>query len=161
MAAIRIGQGYDTHALEPGRRLVLGGVPIDHTHGLAGHSDADVVLHALTDALLGAIAAGDIGRHFSDRDPANAGRDSADFVRAALGMARQRGYRVVNADVTILAEEPRLAPHLDAMRACIARLLEVGLDAASVKATRGEGMGPIGRGEGIAAQAIVLLEKAD
>jgi 2-C-methyl-D-erythritol 2,4-cyclodiphosphate synthase len=154
---MRIGQGYDVHPLASGRRLVLGGVEIAHERGLVGHSDADVVLHALTDALLGAIAAGDIGRHFPDREPQNANRDSADFVREAMRLVRARGYRVANADVTILAEAPRLAPHLDDMRTHIATLLDVALDAASVKATRGEGLGPIGRAEGIAAQAIVLL----
>jgi 2-C-methyl-D-erythritol 2,4-cyclodiphosphate synthase len=157
---MRIGQGYDVHPLALGRRLVLGGVEIAHERGLVGHSDADVVLHALTDALLGAIAAGDIGRHFPDREPQNAHRDSADFVREAMRLVRGRGYRVANADVTILAEAPRLAPHLDDMRAHIATLLDVALDAASVKATRGEGLGPIGRAEGIAAQAIVLLVPA-
>jgi 2-C-methyl-D-erythritol 2,4-cyclodiphosphate synthase len=154
---MRIGQGYDVHPLASGRRLVLGGVEIAHERGLVGHSDADVVLHALTDALLGAIAAGDIGRHFPDREPRNANRDSADFVREAMRLVRARGYRVANADVTILAEAPRLAPYLDDMRAHVATLLDVALDAASVKATRGEGLGPIGRAEGIAAQAIVLL----
>jgi 2-C-methyl-D-erythritol 2,4-cyclodiphosphate synthase len=154
---MRIGQGYDVHPLASGRRLVLGGVEIAHERGLVGHSDADVVLHALTDALLGAIAAGDIGRHFPDREPQNASRDSADFVREAMRLVRARGYRVANADVTIMAEAPRLAPHLDDMRTHIATLLDVALDAASVKATRGEGLGPIGRAEGIAAQAIVLL----
>jgi 2-C-methyl-D-erythritol 2,4-cyclodiphosphate synthase len=157
---IRIGQGYDTHRFAAGRRLVLGGVEIAHPRGLDGHSDADAVLHALTDALLGAVAAGDIGRHFSDRDPKNAGRDSADFVREAMRTVRARGYKVGNVDVTIHAEEPKLAPHVETMRQRIAGLLETEVDAVSIKATRGEGMGPIGRGEGIAAQAIVLLETA-
>jgi 2-C-methyl-D-erythritol 2,4-cyclodiphosphate synthase len=138
--------------------LVLAGVEIPSGCGLAGHSDADVALHALTDALLGAIGAGDIGRHFSDRDARNKDRASSDFVRAAMGHVRARGYRVVNADITIMAEEPRLAPHLEQMSAIVAELLGVTPDAASVKATRGEKLGVIGRGEGIAAQAIVLLE---
>ena len=160
MSPFRIGQGYDIHPLVAGRRLLLGGVEVPHTRGLAGHSDADAVLHALTDALLGAIGAGDIGRHFSDRDARHKDRASREFVAETMAMVRARGYRVANADVTILAEEPRLAPHLDTMRDTVAALLEVAPDAANVKATRGEGLGPIGRAEAIAAQAIVLLEKA-
>lgn len=160
MSGFRIGQGYDIHPLVDGRRLVLGGVEIPHSRGLAGHSDADAVLHAVTDALLGAIGAGDIGRHFSDRDPRHKDRPSREFIAEAMVMVRARGYRVGNVDVTIHAEEPRLAPHLDAMRAIVADLLGVATEAANVKATRGEGLGPIGRGEGIAAQAIVLLERA-
>jgi len=160
VATFRIGQGYDIHPLVAGRRLVLGGIDIPHTRGLAGHSDADAVLHAITDALLGAIGAGDIGRHFSDRDPRHKDRASSEFVREAMEMVRGRGYRVVNADVTILAEAPRLAPYIESMSARIAALLDVDADAANVKATGGEGMGVIGRAEGIAAQAIVLLERA-
>ncbi len=160
MAAFRIGQGYDIHPLTTGRRLVLGGVTIPHARGLAGHSDADAVLHAVTDALLGALGAGDIGRHFSDRDPRHEGRPSREFVLETMAMVRARGWRVGNVDVTVHAEAPRLAPHLDAMRATIAELLGVAPDAANVKATRGEGLGAIGRAEGIAAQAVVLLEKA-
>ena len=137
---------------------MLAGIEIPSLRGLAGHSDADVALHALTDALLGAIGAGDIGRHFPDRDPRHKDRASRDFVRAAMDLVRARGYRVVNADITILAEEPRLAPYLERMSAVVAELLDVAADAASVKATRGEKLGAIGRGEGIAAQAIVLLE---
>jgi 2-C-methyl-D-erythritol 2,4-cyclodiphosphate synthase len=159
--SFRIGQGFDVHPFADGRRLVLAGVEVPGARGLAGHSDADAPLHAVTDALLGAIGAGDIGRHFPDSDPQHAGRASGDFVRAAMREVRARGYRVANADVTILAEAPRLAPHLERMRAIVAELLEVPLDAANVKATRGEGLGAIGRGEGIAAQAIVLLEAAD
>lgn len=160
MAGFRIGQGYDIHPLVAGRRLVLGGVEIAHDRGLAGHSDADAVLHAVTDALMGAISAGDIGRHFSDRDPRHRDRPSREFVAETMAMVRARGYRVGNVDVTIHAEEPKLAPHLDAMRTVVADLLGVALDAANVKATRGEGLGPIGRAEGIAAQAVVLLEPA-
>ena len=160
MAAFRIGQGYDIHPLTSGRRLVLGGVEIPHDLGLAGHSDADAVLHAVTDALLGAIGAGDIGRHFSDRDPRHKDRPSREFVLETMAMVRARGWRVGNVDVTVHAEAPKLAPHLDAMRATLAELLDVAPDAANVKATRGEGLGPIGRAEGIAAQAVVLLEKA-
>ena len=154
---MRIGHGYDIHRLAKGERLVLGGVEIPHEAGLVGHSDADVVLHAVTDALLGAIAAGDIGRHFPDRSPENAGRASSDFVREAMRLVCERGYAVANVDVTVHAEAPRLAPHVDQMRERIAALLGIGLDATSVKATRGEGLGPIGQGEALAAQAIVLL----
>ena len=160
MSGFRIGQGYDIHPFAPGRRLVLGGIEIPHSRGLAGHSDADAVLQAVTDAILGAIGAGDIGRHFSDRDPRHKDRPSGEFIAETMAMARSRGYRVGNVDVTIHAEEPRLAPHIDAMRDNIAALLGVAADAANVKATRGEGLGPIGRAEGIAAQAVVLLEKA-
>ncbi|MCC6849095.1 MAG: 2-C-methyl-D-erythritol 2,4-cyclodiphosphate synthase [Deltaproteobacteria bacterium] len=160
MTAFRIGQGYDIHPLARGRRLVLGGVDIPHDRGLAGHSDADAVLHAVTDALLGAIGAGDIGGHFSDRDPRHRDRPSRDFVLETMAMVRARGWRVGNVDVTVHAEAPKLAPHLDAMRAILAELLGVAPDAANVKATRGEGLGAIGRAEGIAAQAVVLLERA-
>jgi 2-C-methyl-D-erythritol 2,4-cyclodiphosphate synthase len=156
----RIGQGFDIHPLVPGRRLVLGGVEIPHDRGLNGHSDADAALHALTDALLGAIGAGDIGRHYSDAEPRHKDRGSDEFVRETMAKVQALGYRVANADVTIIAEEPRLAPYLDRMRANVAELLGVSLDAANVKATRGEGLGAIGRAEGIAAQAVVLLEKA-
>ncbi len=158
--SFRIGQGFDIHPLVPGRRLVLAGVEIPSERGLAGHSDADAALHALTDALLGAIGAGDIGRHYPDADPRHADRSSVDFVRETMAAVRARGYRVANADVTILAEEPQLAPYLDRMRANVADLLGVSSDAANVKATRGEGLGAIGRAEGIAAQAVVLLEPA-
>ena len=158
--AFRIGHGFDIHAFVPGRPLVLGGVEIPSERGLAGHSDADAALHALTDALLGAIGAGDIGRQYPDSDRRHEGRNSADFVRETMASVRARGYRVANADITILAEEPRLAPYLDRMRANVAELLDVSADAANVKATRGEGLGAIGRAEGIAAQAVVLLEPA-
>ena len=158
--SFRIGHGFDIHALVPGRRLVLGGVEIPSERGLAGHSDADAALHALTDALLGAIGAGDIGRRYPDSDARHTDRSSAEFVRETMASVRARGYRVANADVTILAEEPQLAPYLDRMRANVADLLGVSSDAANVKATRGEGLGAIGRAEGIAAQAVVLLEPA-
>jgi 2-C-methyl-D-erythritol 2,4-cyclodiphosphate synthase len=160
VSAFRIGQGYDIHPLAAGRRLVLGGVEIPHDRGLAGHSDADAVLHAVTDALLGAIGAGDIGRHFSDRDPRHQNRPSREFVLETMAMVRARGWRVANVDVTVHAEAPKLAPHVDAMRATLAELLDVAPDAANVKATSGEGIGAIGRAEGIAAQAVVLLETA-
>ena len=160
MSAFRIGHGYDIHPLAAGRRLVLGGVESPHTRGLTGNSDADAVLHAVTDALLGAIGAGDIGRHFSDSDPRNKDRPSREFVAETMAMVHARGYRIGNVDVTIHAEEPKLAPHLDAMRAIVAELLGIATDAVNVKATRGEGLGPIGRAEGIAAEAVVLLESA-
>jgi 2-C-methyl-D-erythritol 2,4-cyclodiphosphate synthase len=160
VAGFRIGQGYDIHPFAAGRRLVLGGVEIPHDRGLAGHSDADAVLHAVTDALLGALGAGDIGGHFSDRDPRHEGRPSREFVAETMRMVHARGYRVGNLDVTIHAEEPRLAPYVDAMREILADLLGVARDAANVKATRGEGLGAIGRAEGIAAEAVVLLEPA-
>jgi len=159
VSGFRIGQGFDIHPFVEGKPLVLGGVEIQSPRGLAGHSDADAALHALTDALLGAVGAGDIGQHFPDDDPQHRGRASADFVRETMRRVRALGYRVVNADVTILAEVPRLAPYLDRMRATVAELLNVAPDAANVKATRGEGLGTIGRAEGIAAQAIVLLER--
>jgi 2-C-methyl-D-erythritol 2,4-cyclodiphosphate synthase len=160
VSGFRVGQGYDVHPFAAGRRLVLSGVEIAHARGLVGHSDADAVLHAVTDALLGAIGAGDIGRHFSDGDPRHKDRPSREFVTETMALVRARGWRVGNVDVTIHAEEPRLAPHLDAMRENLAALLGVDPDAANVKATRGEGLGPIGRAEGIAAQAVVLLERA-
>jgi 2-C-methyl-D-erythritol 2,4-cyclodiphosphate synthase len=161
VSSFRIGQGFDIHPFAAGRRLVLGGVEIPNARGLAGHSDADAALHALTDALLGALAAGDIGRHFSDRDPRHKDRPSSEFVREVMTRVRADGYAVANIDVTIIAEEPRLAPYLDAMQALIAELLGVATGDVSVKATRGEGLGAIGRGEGIAAQAIVLLERRE
>jgi 2-C-methyl-D-erythritol 2,4-cyclodiphosphate synthase len=159
VGGFRIGQGFDIHPFAAGRRLVLATIEIPSERGLAGHSDADAALHALTDALLGAIGAGDIGRHFPDNDPRHEGRASADFVREVMALVRARGYRVANADVTILAEAPRLAPYLARMSAAIAALLGVAPDAANIKATRGEGLGTIGRREGIAAQAVVLLER--
>ena len=153
----RIGFGYDSHRFEAGRDLVLGGVRIDHDRGLAGHSDADAVLHAVTDALLGAAGAGDIGEQFPDSDPQWAGTDSAVFVARAMEIAAAQGLAPVNCDVTVLAESPKLGAHKALMRARIAELL--GIDAAlvSVKAKTNEGMGFIGRGDGLAAMAVVLL----
>ncbi len=158
---IRVGQGIDRHRLEAGRRLVLGGVEIEHTHGLVGHSDADALLHAICDALLGAIADGDIGRHFADTDPAHAGRDSRDFLRSVRDRVRGAGYAVVNVDSTVMAEAPRLAPHVETMRANIAEDLGIDVGRVSVKATRGEGLGPEGRGEAITAHAVVLVAAED
>lgn len=156
---MRIGQGFDIHPFGPGRELVLGGVKIPAGEGLAGHSDADAVLHAVTDAVLGALGAGDIGGLFPDTDPANRDRESRDFVEEAMRIAAERGWRVVNADITILCEKPHLAPYADAMRAVVARLLAVPPDAVSVKATRAEGIGEIGRGKALAASAVVLLAR--
>jgi 2-C-methyl-D-erythritol 2,4-cyclodiphosphate synthase len=147
--------------LVPGRALTLGGVKIDHPLGLAGHSDADAVLHAVADAILGASGDADIGELFPDTDPRWADADSAQFVRRAVELAAAKGLAVGNCDVTILAEEPRLGPHKSQMRARIAELLGVTADAVSIKAKTGEGMGAIGRGEGIAALAVGLLVHAD
>lgn len=153
----RVGFGYDSHRLVAGRPLVLGGVKLDFELGLDGHSDADVVLHAITDAILGAIGQGDIGEHFDQADPQWARADSETFVRAAVAMAGERGLAVVNCDVTVLAERPNLKAHKPAMKQRIAAMLGVGIDAVAVKAKTNEGMGAIGRGEGIAAMAAVML----
>ncbi len=155
----RIGQGFDVHALVPGRALILGGVTIPHGRGLLGHSDADVLLHALTDALLGAAGLGDIGRHFPDSDPAYAGADSRDLLRAALAAVRGAGWRVVNVDATVIAEAPRILPHVAAMVANIAADLGVAEDCVNVKGKTSERLGFAGRGEGIAAQAVALLAR--
>jgi 2-C-methyl-D-erythritol 2,4-cyclodiphosphate synthase len=158
MSALRIGHGYDVHAFGDGEAVVLGGVRIPHGRGLAAHSDGDVLLHALCDALLGAIAAGDIGRHFPDTDPAFAGADSRFLLRRVAGIVRDAGYALVNADVTVLAQAPKIGPHADAMRANIAADLDACADRVSVKATTTEGLGFVGRAEGIAVHAVVLLE---
>jgi 2-C-methyl-D-erythritol 4-phosphate cytidylyltransferase/2-C-methyl-D-erythritol 2,4-cyclodiphosphate synthase len=154
---MRIGQGYDVHALVPGRRLVLGGVSIDHPRGLLGHSDADALLHAVTDALLGAAGLGDIGGHFPDTDPRWRGADSRSLLRAALARVHQAGWQVGNADATVVAQAPRLAPHVPAMRANLAADLGVPVARVNVKAKTHERLGFEGREEGIAAQAVVLL----
>lgn len=154
---LRIGHGFDVHAFGPGHEVVLGGVRIAHDHGLIAHSDGDVVLHALADALLGAIAAGDIGLHFPPSDPAYAGADSRSLLRHVVALLATRGYRVINADITVLAEAPRLRTHVDAMRACIASDLQIDASAVSVKATTTEQLGFVGRREGIAAEAVVLV----
>ncbi len=153
----RIGQGYDVHALVPGRPLVLGGIPIPHARGLLGHSDADALLHAITDALIGAAALGDIGRHFPDTDPRWRGADSADLLAATAGMLAERGWRIGNVDASIIAQAPRLAPFVPAMCRRIAEVLAIELNRVNVKARTGERLGPVGRGECIEAQAIVLL----
>lgn len=155
---MRIGQGFDVHALVPGRKLVIGGVEIAHDKGLLGHSDADVLLHAICDALLGAAALGDIGKHFPDSDPKYKGIDSRELLRRVAALLRDRGRRVVNVDATIIAEAPRMAPHIPAMVANIADDLAIEPHYINVKATTTEKLGFTGRGEGIAAQAICLIE---
>ena len=155
---MRIGQGFDAHAFREGGRLVLGGVGIPHDRGLAAHSDGDVLLHALCDALLGAAGLGDIGRHFPDSDPQYAGIDSRVLLRSTVEKVAARGWRVVNVDLTLIAQAPRLAPYVDTMRANIAADLDIDTDAVNVKATTTEGLGFTGRKEGIAAQAVVLLD---
>ncbi|MGK0674349.1 MAG: 2-C-methyl-D-erythritol 2,4-cyclodiphosphate synthase [Halothiobacillaceae bacterium] len=154
---LRIGYGVDVHMFTEGDHITLGGVRIPHTHGFKAHSDGDVLIHALCDALLGALALGDIGQHFPDTDPSYAGIDSRILLRRVMDELRGRGFRVVNADMTILAEAPRLASHVDAMRAVLADDMGVGLDRVSIKATTNEGMGYVGRREGIVAYATVLV----
>ena len=154
---MRIGHGYDVHRLVPDRRLVLGGVTVPYELGLLGHSDADVLLHAVTDAILGAAALGDIGRHFPDSDPAYSGIDSRILLRKAAELVREKGYAVGNVDATVIAQRPKLAPYIDEMRANIAADLGVGEDAVNVKATTEEKLGFTGRGEGISAHAVCLL----
>ncbi len=154
---IRIGQGYDVHALVPGRKLILGGVEIPHPAGLLGHSDADALLHAITDAILGAAALGDIGRLFPDTDERWRGADSRALLRGALDAVRQAGWRVGNVDATVVAQAPRIAPHVAAMVANIAADLGIAPDRVNVKGKTHERLGFEGRQEGIAAQAVVLL----
>ena len=156
---MRIGQGFDAHAFREGGRLVLGGVGIPHDRGLAAHSDGDVLLHALCDALLGAAGLGDIGRHFPDSDPQYAGIDSRVLLRSTVEKVAARGWRVVNVDLTLIAQAPRLSPYVDTMRGNIAAALDVDTDAVNVKATTTEGLGFTGREEGIAALAVVLLDR--
>lgn len=155
---IRIGNGFDVHRLTPGRKCIICGVEIPHSRGLLGHSDADVALHALADALLGAAALGDIGHLFPDTDPEFEGADSRVLLRRVAEAVAAAGYRPVNVDVTIIAQEPKMAPHIPAMRANISDDLDLPLDCVSVKATTTERLGFTGRGEGIAAQASCLLE---
>lgn len=153
----RIGQGYDVHRLVEGRELRLCGVKIEHTLGLLGHSDADVAIHALCDALLGALALGDIGRHFPDSDPAYKGIDSRELLAGVCRLVADRGFEVCNVDVTIMAQKPKLAPHIDAMRASLAEVMKVDTGRVSVKATTTERLGFEGREEGISASAVALL----
>ena len=158
---IRIGQGFDVHALVEGRRLVVGGIDIPHDKGLLGHSDADVLLHAICDALLGAAALGDIGRHFPDSDPRFKGIDSRELLRQVANLLVDRQYRVVNVDATIIAQAPRMAPHIPRMVANIAADIAVDARQVNVKATTTEELGFTGRREGIAAQAVCLIETVD
>ncbi len=154
---MRIGSGIDVHSFGPGDFVMLGGVRVPHSHGIVAHSDGDVVLHALCDALLGAAGLGDIGQHFRDTDPRWKGADSRQFVQAVMQMLAQRRLRVANADVTVLAESPKVGPVREQIRAEVATLLGLPADRVNIKATTTERMGFLGRGEGIAAQAIVLL----
>jgi len=158
--AIRIGEGWDIHVLVEGRPLVLGGVVVPHHRGLQGHSDADALLHAITDALLGAAALGDIGRHFPDTDPAFRGADSAVLLAEAASRVRQAGWEIGNIDATIVAQAPRLAPHIPAMCARIAEVLGLPAGCVNVKAKTAERVGPIGAGEAIEARAVCLLQRA-
>jgi 2-C-methyl-D-erythritol 2,4-cyclodiphosphate synthase len=160
VSALRVGQGFDVHALVRGRSLIIGGVNIPHELGLDGHSDADVLLHAVTDAILGAAGLGDIGRHFPDTDPAYRGADSRALLRECAKRVAQAGYRIVNVDSTIIAQAPKMAPHIAQMVAHIADDLGIAGNAVNVKAKTTEHLGFAGRGEGIAAEAIALVERA-
>lgn len=157
---LRIGEGWDIHALVDGRRLILGGVEIPHSKGLLGHSDADALLHAITDALLGAAAMGDIGTHFSDTDSRFKGADSALLLAEAARRVREKGFEIVNVDSTVIAQAPKLAPHIAAMRARIAQVLGVDVDQVNVKAKTAEKMGPVGEGLAMEARAVALLTGA-
>ncbi len=156
---IRVGQGYDVHRFISEGKVILGGVTIDYEKGLEAHSDGDVVLHALSDALLGAAALGDIGKHFPDTDPEFKGADSRVLLRHVYGIVQEKGYKLVNADITIIAQAPKMAPHIVAMCTNIAKDLDVEIDCINVKATTTEKLGFEGRKEGIAVQAIVLIDK--
>lgn len=155
--SLRVGQGFDVHALVQGRPLIIGGVTIPHTHGLQGHSDADVLLHAITDAMLGGAGLGDIGRHFPDTDPAYKGADSRVLLRAAMGKVTQAGWKIVNIDATIHAQTPKMGPHVAAMAVNIAEDLAIKPQDVNIKAKTNEGLGYLGRKEGIAATVVVLL----
>ena len=156
----RVGQGYDVHKLVEGRKLILGGVDIPHSAGLLGHSDADALLHAITDALLGAVALGDIGRHFPDTDPRYKGADSRVLLRGAVALLAEKGWRPVNVDATLIAQQPKLAPHAAAMVANVAADLGIPADCVNIKGKTNERLGYLGREEAIEAQAIVLVERA-
>ena len=157
---MRIGHGFDVHKFGGEGPIVVGGVKIEHSEGLIAHSDGDVLLHALCDAILGAAALGDIGKHFPDTDDNYAGADSRVLLRHVVSVAKEKGYKLVNADMTIVAQAPKMAPHIDKMRACIAQDCDVQIDDINVKATTTEKLGYTGRKEGIASHAVVLLEKA-
>jgi len=158
---MRIGHGYDVHRLVDDRKLIMGGVEIPWDKGLLGHSDADVLLHAIADALLGALAMGDIGKHFPDSDPAFKGADSMKLLEHVVSLVQVRGYRVGNLDATIIAQRPKMAPHIPAMRENIARVCGVEVERINVKATTEEGLGFTGTGEGISAHAVVLMERIE
>ena len=157
---LRIGEGWDTHALVPGRALVLGGVQIPYERGLLGHSDADALLHAITDAVLGAAGLGDIGRHFPDTDERFRGADSLALLAEAARRAGEGGWRIANVDSTVVAQAPRLAPHIEGMRARIAQALGLQAGQVNVKAKTAEKLGPVGMGQSIEARAVVLLQRA-
>ena len=159
MQGMRIGHGYDVHRLVEGRRLILGGVDIPWERGLLGHSDADVLTHAVMDALLGAAGLGDIGRHFPDTDPAYAGADSLRLLAHVTALLRERGFTVGNVDATVLAQRPKLAPHIPQMRDNLARVMGVDTSQVNVKATTEESLGFTGSGEGMAAHAVALIER--
>ena len=159
MQGVRIGHGYDVHRLVEGRRLILGGVDIPWERGLLGHSDADVLTHAVMDALLGAAGLGDIGRHFPDTDPAYAGADSLRLLAHVAALLRERGFTVGNVDATVLAQRPKLAPYIPRMRDNLAQAMEVDPEQVNVKATTEEGLSFTGSGEGMAAHAVVLIER--
>ena len=159
MADFRIGHGYDVHRLTEGRRLVLGGVNIPYEYGLLGHSDADVLLHAVMDAMLGSLALGDIGRHFPDTDERYEGVSSIKLLEAVVEMLRDKGYKVSNLDATLILQKPKVMPYVETMRANIARSLGVDVSCVNVKATTEEHLGFTGRGEGISAHAVVIVEK--
>ncbi|MCC6487263.1 MAG: 2-C-methyl-D-erythritol 2,4-cyclodiphosphate synthase [Candidatus Hydrogenedentes bacterium] len=154
----RVGIGYDLHRLVEGRPLILGGVTIPHTKGLAGHSDADVLAHAITDAILGAAALGNIGQHFPDTDPRYKDADSMDLLRQVMELLRDKGLAVVNVDSNVVAQQPKLNPHIDAIRDSLAKCLGIAVDCVSVKAKTNEHVGPEGREEAISAQAVVLID---
>ncbi|TGU75289.1 2-C-methyl-D-erythritol 2,4-cyclodiphosphate synthase [Geomonas terrae] len=156
---MRIGHGYDVHRLVEGRKLILGGVDVPYVKGLLGHSDADVLLHAISDAILGAIGEGDIGKHFPDTDPAYKGADSLKLLRHVMDLAENKGYRIGNVDATVVAQRPKLAPFIAQMRSNIAATLGTEEDRVNVKATTTEELGFAGRGEGIAAYSVALLQK--
>ncbi|MDH4479112.1 MAG: 2-C-methyl-D-erythritol 2,4-cyclodiphosphate synthase [Rhodoferax sp.] len=160
MTNIRIGEGWDIHALVEGRKLILGGVEIAHSKGLLGHSDADALLHAITDAILGAAALGDIGSHFPDTDMRFKGADSGVLLREVAGLVRAKGFEIGNVDSTVIAQAPKLAPHIAAMRQSIAQVLAVSVDQVNVKAKTAEKMGPVGEGRAMEARAVVLLVKS-
>lgn len=155
---MRIGHGYDVHRLTENRKLILGGVDIPYEKGLLGHSDADVLVHAVMDALLGAAALGDIGQHFPDNDPAYSGADSIELLRHVGALLRQNGYRIANLDATVIAQQPKLRPYIDTMRRNIAQALQIDFGDVSIKATTEEHLGFTGRKEGIAAHCVTLIE---